>query len=754
MNKIIYKIGMIAAGIAMMGLTACNQEPDEDSRYSKSDDMQTIKGYLDQLMQTDREKVSSFYYVLERSGYIRNLDGYGDYTCILPSNKGVEQYIDSLYFDPEKAESNPHNGIKEIDGFANASIETKLDALTDEICKEMAQYHLFNEKHLMKDVQSEGSSWNTMLGREVQVKVNTDEKSANYGMTTINNTGNILDSDIEKANGVIHVTDSCNKRNARSVVDQLRKMNGYSIFAEALRLTRFNDQALDEERGYDLYKFDDGQTYFIDKPTGSTGAASKNCWYPTTNKYGYTIFAESDAVFRAAGITDINSLIERCKEWYGNCSSWYPYLSHNGITVSTGTDYDNEFNVLHMFVAYHILNGAMSNDHLVYEKDIAINPSDQTNYWNYSFGAEPQDYFETFLPNTIMKIWEIAPLGKKYLYINRFRKNNTKTDEIGTMGSDATHEIVFDGVEIDRNTTEMAYNGYIHGIKNVLVYDKNAFDSFKERMRIDVATMFPEFMSNNIRFKVTGDPDDQKYGTGGKIRIPDGYCKYIHTYNKTTAIGWCMVGNWRALESNQLQFWGLNGPFDFAVRLPAVPDGQYEIRIAFPSMSNGCMLQFYIGNSYEKSSMVPIGLPFDTTLNPDEDTSFGYVPLDQTDDYGIESDQIMHTRGYMRSPVCFSRGQNNTITTKPTLDDPNDPYCAAKKYTGTTSGRSEGGYNAGLMLRRVIATVDFKQSEHKWLRFQSVGTGYGPTVAGSFDFIELVPLNVVNGSDGMSEDWY
>lgn len=166
-------------------------------------------------------------------------------------------------------------------------------------------------------------------------------------------------------------------------------------------------------------------------------------------------------------------------------------------------------------------------------------------------------------------------------------------------------------------------------------------------------------------------------------------------------------------------------------------------------------MQFYLGNSSSQADMVAIGIPFDARSNPYEDATIGYSDISsedsETNDYGVESDQTMHVRGYMRAPASFSRGGSNAITDKLSVSDPSDPYSAVRnQMVGTTSCRTESGYGT-MMLRRIITTQRFEQSKDYWLRIKNLIND--SNLGWSFDFIELVPVGIVN-SNTMKEDWY
>lgn len=516
----------------------------------------------------------------------------------------------------------------------------------------------------------------------------------------------------------------------------------YSIFAEALRRTGLCDSILDYQRD---------KEYTMDTPMDRD---NNKLYYPKTCQIGYTVFAEKDAVLRAAGINSFADLAAKCREWYAN-PTWYDYVKEKGVSISTGTDYENRWNVVNMFVAYHILKAKIAVDKLVYEKTDA-----NQNIWNVCFGYEPQSYYETMLPGTLLKVWATNPnsQGKKpSLWVNRYVKNNTLTDQYGTFGSDAMHPLIYSGAKIDRGGSLEALNSWVHSIDNVLLYDQNARDSQHERIRMTPNQLLPELASNNIYGATTSQISQlNQGGDGNRVAFPQDYFDNLRCNSDRTILRYCVLGAWRACESSQLQVWDLG---DLSIRLPHVPSGKYELRIIYPPVTSGGKYDFYIGNSSDILTMNILGT-LDGRKNPYEDDSFGYVDVDPSNgEYGIESDKVMRQNGYMRAPASFSRATYNTITNKLAVTE-DDPYAACKQMTGVTSCRTESGYGT-MMLRYIIGTVDMRQGEDYWLRINITKNKNSPTydlentinMGWSFNFVELVPTDVAD-NDTYMEDWY
>ena len=743
----ITKVKYIICGICVIcGVMSCNEEPDGSNLFSS--DQKTIAEML-----RDRSELSAFYRILEKGSFDKYLGTYGEYTCFAPVNEGVNRYIDSLYNDESylisKAKKK-HNGIQEDPNWANLDVMARVNLMPDSLCDDIARFHLSGERHMQVDLDGTATTWTTMkIGRSI--RVNTfDEikapKEAYIGLTSLNDVSAITEGDIEAINGVLHICSEMIPRSDRTTDDQLRVEGekDLSIFYAALEATGYTDTLMIERKNNP-----DGTAITYDLGNNHNDRDGNVLYYPKECMIKWTVFAETDDVFRAAGINSFDDLKTKCAEWYGNCSGWYDYIKEKNIKISTGDDYTSKFNVVNMFVAYHILRAGMPIDRIVYEKNKQTDAS-----WNFCFGYEPQEYFETMLPNTLLKVWETNPKTSKDLWLNRYLTNNTLTAKLGMFGmpGDGDHTLVFRGVSVDRNSSVETLNGYIHRIKGILKYDQNAKDALHERLRLDSSTFLYELINNGLRGATPSEVSTLNGGgDGNRVAFHNTYFDNIVCYNPGTLLRFNVMGAWRAHNSDQFQGWDV---YDFAIKLPHVPTGDYELRIIYPPMGRGGLMQFYLGNSSKQSDMVAIGIPFDACANPHEDATFGYEPIQTLDenpesDFGVECGQRMHVRGYMYAPASFSRGTYNTIT-DPLSYNENDIYSAASQITGSTSCRSETGYGT-MMLRRIITTQRFEQGQDYWLRIKNLVND--ANLGWSFDFIELVPLDIVN-SQTMSEDWY
>jgi len=730
--------------------TSCTEEPDGSNLFSTDD--KTLAELL-----RERSELSAFYVILQKGGFDKYLGTYGQYTCFAPLNEGVNTYLDSLYKDEAYLLSKTklkHNGIREDANWDNLDVMKKVDLMPDSLCDDIARYHLSGELHMLIDFDGSETTWSTMkVGRNISVNIFQESNAPlpeYVGLTSLNNVAAIIDGDIEAINGVLQVVSEVIPRSTRTTDDQLRVEGekDLRIFYEALEATGLTDSLMIEKK----YN-DDGTVTSYDFTTPPTDRDKNELYYPKECLIKWTVFAETDDVFKAAGITDLESLRQKCAEWYGNCGAWYDYVRAKGITPSTGTDYESEFNVVHMFMAYHILRAGMPIDKIVYE-----NAKYSNGAWNFCFGYEPQEYFETLLPNTLLKVWQTNPKGSKDLWLNRYLTNNTLTSRLGLCalgdGDGVDHTMVFPGVKVDRSSSVETENGFIHRIGGILKYDETARNALNERLRFDSSTFLYELVNNGLRFATPSEVSNMNGGRdGNRVAFDNSYFDNIVCYNPGTLLRFNVMGAWRAHNSDQFQGWDV---YDFAIKLPHVPSGDYELRIIYPPMVRGGLMQFYLGNSPKQSDMVAVGIPFDACADPNVDTSFGYEPMpedneiDDTYDYGVASDQTMHVRGYMRAPASFSRGTYNSNTDPLTYNESAGIYSAAKEIKGSNNCRTEKGYGT-MMLRRIIVTQHFDQEKDYWLRIKNLVND--ENLGWSFDFVEMMPVDLLNHPT-MNEDWY
>ncbi len=669
--------------------SSCKEDIDESNLYTFTGE--TIEDYL----ANRPEQFSDFNYILTRIGYDKILSAYGTYTCFAPTNEAVAEYLDSLYDDPVNIE-NPHNGMT----------QRGLEGLTDSLCKDIALFHLLATE-VMGVNMGNGMTIKTMLGRDINTNIDPES-----GAVLISRASAITSMDNELENGVLHEIDCVIRRSNMLIVGEMENHpDQFTLFSQALKLTGLADSLTDISRT-------DFEPVINTKPP---------FYVPEKCELGYTIFAETDDVLKEHGITDINSLKAYADSVYAHSGDadggWYDYARSNNIQISTGDDYKNPWNTLSMFVRYHILNFKLPYDKLV-------NPHNQISK------VTLVEYYETMLPYTLLKITR----NSNKLMVNRWIANNSLTDMVAELGSSSMHTVLFDGVELVGISGQVAsYNGYIHPLKNMLAYDvKVPHGALNERLRFDDTAFLGEMMSNSFRRISDSEVNalnGGKTGTDGDlsgsyIRMPPGFLKNIVIYNGDDTRLYYLPGQSSGWSNYQGDEFNCKGHYDFAMRLPPVPEGTYELRIGYTAEGNEQrgMLQFYMGSSSELKTMKALDIPLDMrhvsadNANLDPDIITGWCNWTKLDDKGIESDANMRNLGYMRGPLYYTVGINSGNYAR---NNPKD-------------------------LRRIIARQEFKQGEY-WLRFKSVLDADHHQF--HLDYIEFCPENVYNNTR-YAEDMY
>ena len=675
------------AAAALTAFTACKEDIDESNLYTFTGE--TIEDYL----VNRSEQFSNFNYILTRIGYDKILSAYGTYTCFAPSNDAVIEYIDSLYDDEVNMEL-PHNGMT----------ARSLEGLTDSLCRDIALFHLLGSE-VMGVNMGNGLTIKTMLGRDINTSIDSVS-----GSVLISRYSKVTSMDNELENGVLHEIDHVIRRSNMLVAGEMEnRPDKYTIFTQALKVTGLAD-SLTNISTTDFDKVDN----------------KRNFYTPEKCELGYTIFAETDEVLASRGITNIDQLKAYADSVYGGCAApgtgWYDYARNNNINISTGNDFKNPWNTLSMFVRYHVLNYKIPFEKLV-------------NSHNQVSKVTLVEYYETMLPYTLVKVTR----NNGRLMLNRWTANSSLTDLVAELGTPAMHSVLFEGIELVGIREQVAaVNGYIHPLKSMLAYEERVpRGALNERIRIDDTAICYEMMSNSFRgiaYSTVKALNGGKQGTDGRhancdyIRFPPRFFKNIAIYNGEDTRLYYFPGQGSGWSNYQEDEFNCMGNYDFAMRLPPVPDGTYELRIGYTAENERGMLQFYIGNSSDLADMQALDIPLDMRVIPvnnsnlTPDVTTGWCDWTRLDDKGIESDANMRNLGYMRGPLYYTVGVNSGNYAR---NNPKD-------------------------LRRIIARQEFKQGEY-WLRFKSVIEN--PQGEFHLDYIEFCPENVYNNTRYV-EDMY
>lgn len=699
MTTIMNKIGrmMMGGALGAMALVSCSEKIDESNLYTFTG--QTIIDYL-----RSNDQLSEFVQISDAAGMSDRLSAYGTYTCFAPTNEAVDHYLDSLYNDKSR---NDHNKLVADESLP--LVERLLQSeKKDSLCKDIVESQVTGNKKTSNDLYA-GTDVTMMLGN-TQTPKRVDNDIYMDGVSKL------TERDLEMENGIVHIIDRLFYRSSNLLTDEMENMGTYSIWLQALRETGLDKLLTETER-----------TTGIDWLTIETTSGMD---YPKACKVGFTIFAEPDAVLKNNGINSVQDLANYANSAYANCADWYSYVKDEGINVSTGSDYTNQWNALNMFLRYHIINYIVSSDKLVYS-------------FNELADLDVYEYYRTLLPNTMFKVTGVKNHGTlDGLYINRQLANPSMTETPGNTNLNSSaylnpNMVVDQGNKIgnDDVPSRQAVNGYIHPINNMLVYNTNVPNNvLNERMRFDFMSLLDESMSNRFR-GYTGEDLKSTFGRSEAIRsvrFPSGYFKNMVVYNgnasnityltKDHANGYNGYDCWNDYQGDEM--FCSKSAFDFAIKLPPVPkDGTYELRFGYTANGKRTIIQFYLGNSSDRAGMMPVDIPLDQNVDPSSATVGWTDPETDDDMTGVAVDKAMHNRGWMRGPHYFTHFKNGTGK-------------SARFFSSDKSQRH---------IRRIVTKANFTQGQEYWLRCK---TAKPEDVSAEFqlDYIELVPVNVYNNS--------
>lgn len=527
--------------------------------------------------------------------------------------------------------------------------KSSVEELTDEECDTISYGHVIKSEldyFLTTDMDNGVLGTANMNDRYIQVYI--DSLTGDF---YINRDSKIIVKDEELENGVVHVVDHVLMHSIAGLPDLMMENPDISLFCEAMLLTHFQDSL-------QLY-MDDAYV-----APGENGVRYDrhgwDTWYPQKRRFGYTGFIETNDVYEKLGIHNIDDLTAYAKRIY---DATFP--KDAGLYDDDPTHPKNPLN---RFVAYHFL------DRKIYASEGQL----------YTFMHYPErsydafDFYETMCKGTILKV-QCGRRSEWKLYLNR--RWDTQYQVRGSV--------------IDKTASFDGNNGVYYTIDNPLVYSTDVtMKVLNDRMRFDAATLLPELATNGI-FR---NKEEKCY------QIPKGYVKNMIMYQE--AVVWYshpVWGFWCWYGDEIIAM----GQYDFAIKLPPVPEGTYEIRYGYVPMVQRGVTQVYVDN-------IPCGIPIDLTMNAEgtPNPKIGWFSEDGLSaEEIVRNDKAMHNRGYMRAPDTQTMGTNESDMA-PTHQN---------------------------LLRRIVATQYLQNTEDHYIRFRAVDESGEEFM---LDYIELCPKSV------------
>jgi len=434
--------------------------------------------------------------------------------------------------------------------------------------------------------------------------------------------------------------------------------------------------------------------------------------------FKYTALVERNEVYEKYGVTDIEGLKKLAAQIY---DPKYP----EDADITDPTDRRNSLN---RFVSYHLLpfQGTYYNLTHVDGPNSTLAQNFNRRYWDIA------DWYETMMPYSIMKF--SFPNGSEGgLYVNR-RGVQSRADGRGYK---------FRGAKIipasEVNVDQTAVNGVYHYIDDIICYGVHPAAGvdiqdyvFSERMRIDCSTLSPDFMTSGARGHYTKSSiENGKYGNGGQGAIAANNVNTCLGFKAGSATNWSYTDATHVHVRNRvLTFWSyggdevtVKGRFDVSIKLPPVPEGDWEVRMftCVDFQSRG-IVQYYIDN-------VPQGIPFDMRPGGNDPKIGWKSDASLADEELIAAfDKEFHNRQWMKGPKSYWSSSSE-------------------------SGGSQGTIfrDAPNTLRKVIGVFHSDGKTDHYLRLQQKMESENNEM--NFDMIELCPSTVYNNPDIAEDRW-
>ena len=692
---------------------SCTEDIDTSSRYVFTEE--TIASYL--------EKQPQYSQYVELMGLVKVsprsettvkqlMSARGNYTCFAPNNNAIEAYLDSLC--ARQLISSPS-----WDAFPDS---TTLDSIR----KVIVHNSIIDGGDIDysgRRVYFETYDFPTNNNEEFAISTMGDRKlSINYSETNpdsmwINNNAliSLKNRDIPATNGVIHEVEGVIAPANNTLGDLLKSFidenrEGYLVAAKVIQACGLFDtlSKIRDER-YEMMYLDGKLENLKNHPTeGNIG------YLPEHRKYGYTLFAEPDAFWQEAIQKPVAEITVEDVKDYLVAQDVYP-------GSSTDKNYKDPKNIVYQFITYHLIPFRLSPDKIIIhynEKGYSLEKKTPT--------VAMTELYTTMGKRRLLKIFESRE--SEGVYLNRFPVLNN-----GRRGN--YHEDYCDpdkvGLFVDKEHANMtAVNAVIYPINGLLHYSDDVRSNLqKQRLRFDVAGIFPEFINNDLRGQTVTTPQHMTVG------IPsDNVYKYLDDLSiSDLTLFYYLMGRGKGWPNYLADELNVIGRYEMILRLPPVPKrGTYELRIA---NSCGCnyrgMAQVYWGDDI--NNLPVTGTPFDFRLNGIERiTPVGNFPsgvgweadLDDDEDYNAEVDKKMRNNGFMKAPEHYAAG-----------------------LPGTTKTARDNYYKT----RRIMVTATMDPDKTYYLKFKNVMDD--ETKQFYMDYFEFCPKEVYDNPETPEDIW-
>lgn len=729
-NKLAFLGGIL---LSLGLLSGCKDEIDSSAYYTFTGETMTDHIANDPNLSTYYELIKVTYPTKVSVSTVADLlSARGSFTAFLPTNQAISDYLAELKED------------NVVTGDPSSILEIEPKEIRDSICNIIVLNSIIDGGTSFKTFQTtdfqDGNNIQlpNMNNRNLMTNIGTEG-----GMTTysINQTSRIIEADIEVQNGYAHVVDKVIVPSQISINKLVALNENMSIFSQFLELSGYA-----EDLGTDYQDEEYEDAYLNNKvtkeqPIIKTEGDNKKPVIPEHRLIGFTIFAETNDVFERYGITDVASLLDYLEHRAAADNKEILWEDFDGKLKGQPLDFSNDpakfkntNHVLRQFVGYHILPMAVSKNDLVHHYN-------ELNYdkRNKNLTLPVFEYYYTKSePRRLLKITHSKTSDG--FRLNRHKDHDTDTyEEVEPANPNDNLEGILISTENAEDFSGEALNGYLYCIDDLLVYSNQVAKTvLNERLRVDIAAIMPELMTNGMRRL------DVLFANGSPNKgFPNEYQYFENVrYSKDTHF-YYLSGTGRQWGDYQGDEFFATGLYDIYVKLPPVPFyDEWEIRYGIQANNSRGMCQVYFGqtNKVLGSTETPTGLvakniPLDmrmsgqTVQGTGNPSNMGWEP-DKKDesgvydeDYNSDVEKRMRNNGFLKGPNYFCQ----------------------------TNSLSNPARESDLIVRRIILTEPMYPDQTYWVRFKSVMDD--PDKQFFFDYIELAPKSVYANPNAPEDKW-
>lgn len=713
MRKTYYILIMCLAVCASTVLLGCSDDPGVENYYTST------KEYASDYLANREGTFSKFIEILNKAkgekGKYRLMDllgTYGSFTVFAPTNEAVDEYL-------------KEKGVPDVAHLDSADCDT------------IALNHIIEQGYFTTDYNNGTYPLPNMLERNLTITCDSDTISVPGEVRLamyINKSAKIIQADDSVKNGVVHVVNHIIGTHNSMLPDILQKDSTISLFYLAMEATQYTNilrkayMDLEYERNKSATFDRDSVDWTNDKLCLATAVEYDNVAYMKHRYFKFSAFVEPNSVYEEKyGITTLDGLRALAHQLY---DPMYP----DDANIEDETD---PHNALNRYVAYHFLPFQAT----YYQLTCVDGPNSTLAGLFNRRKQDIADWYEACMPHSLMKF--SFPSGTESgLYINRR----------GIMSRPDAKGVRIRGAKVatpEKMPNNIALNGVYYYIDDVIAYDKTTqFDVIgSERLRIDGTTLSPDFMTSGARgHYTTSTIENGKYGRGGQGKSAAGNCNhclgfkggfvtnFIYSDNLTHFHVRNRVLHFGSYDGDELT---IIGKFDLIVKMPPVPEGEWEIRIfSCFGYDNRGIIQFYFGPGKLSDdgkkvigNLQPCGIPLD--MRPGgENPRVGWIKdSDLGDDDAIAAfDKSFRNRGWMKGMKAYS------AATSESGGGVNPPF---REGSGT--------------LRKIITQFHSDGKSDYWLRCQQKLESTTNTM--NFDALELCPSSVYNNEYYPEDVW-